>query len=208
VVASVTDTTDSSLTTNAGGHVSTVQTQAIQFDQFGEPLDVLSLKQVQVPDPAAGQIRVRVAATALNPADWELCRGFMAGSLPRGIGYDVAGTIQAVGDGVSDVAVGDAVFGASDFAAQPSAGAAGFAILSAWFPIPAGLGAVQAAALPMVVQTAVWALDLMNILPGEQVLVHGAGGMVGYTAVQVALRRGARVIATAGPTFTADLATA
>ena len=185
--------------------MSTVQTQAVQFDQFGEPLDVLSLKQVEVPDPGAGQIRVRVAATALNPADWELCRGFMAGALPRGIGYDVAGTVQAVGDGVRDVAVGDAVFGASDFAAQPSAGAAGSVILSAWFPIPSGLDAVQAAALPMEVQTAVWTLDLMKITPGEQVLVHGAGGMVGYTAVQVALRRGARVIATAGPTFAADL---
>lgn len=57
----------------------------------------------------------------------------------------------------------------------------------------------------MVLQTATWTLDLMNVNPGETVLIHGAGGMVGYTAVQVALRRGAHVIATAGPTFAGDL---
>jgi NADPH:quinone reductase-like Zn-dependent oxidoreductase len=64
---------------------------------------------------------------------------------------------------------------------------------------------VQAATLPMVVQAAAWTLELMDLHPGVTLLVHGAGGMVGYAAVQVALRRGARVIATAGPTFTADL---
>lgn len=146
-----------------------------------------------------------MAATGLNPADWELCRGFLPGALPRGIGYDVAGTVDAVGNGVDDVTIGDLVFGSSDFAAQPSAGAADFAILNLWYPVPTGLDAVQAAVLPMALQTATWTLDLMNVNPGETVLIHGAGGMVGYTAVQVALRRGARVIATAGPTFTEDL---
>jgi NADPH:quinone reductase-like Zn-dependent oxidoreductase len=57
----------------------------------------------------------------------------------------------------------------------------------------------------MVLQTAHWTLDLMNVKSGETVLIHGAGGMVGYAAVQLALRRGARVIATAGPTFASDL---
>ena len=57
----------------------------------------------------------------------------------------------------------------------------------------------------MVLQTAQWTLDLMNVKSGETVLIHGAGGMVGYAAVQVALRSGARVIATAGPTFAGDL---
>lgn len=129
----------------------------------------------------------------------------MPGTLPRGIGYDVAGTVDAIGAGVHDVAVGDLVFGASDFAAQPSAGAADFAILSLWFPVPSGLDAVHAATLPMVLQTAVWTLDLLNVQPGQTVLIHGAGGMVGFAAVQIALSRGARVIATAGPTFAPDL---
>jgi NADPH:quinone reductase-like Zn-dependent oxidoreductase len=185
--------------------MSAVASRAIRFHQFGEPLDVLREDQTQIADPRAGRIRVRVIATGLNPADWELCRGFMPGALPRGIGYDVAGTVDAVGAAVDDIAVGDLVFGASDFATQPSAGAADFAILNLWFAIPTGLDPIQAAVLPMVLQTASWTLDLMNIAPGETVLIHGAGGMVGFAAVQVALRRGARVIATAGPTFAGDL---
>ncbi len=182
-----------------------VQSRAVRFHEFGEPLHVLREEQTQIPNPGEGRIRVRVAATGLNPADWELCRGFMPGVLPRGIGYDVAGTVDATGAGVHDVTAGDLVFGSSDFAAQRSAGAADFAILNLWFAVPAGLDAVRAAVLPMVLQTANWTLNLMNVTPGETVLIHGAGGMVGYTAVQVALRRGARVIATAGPSYTPDL---
>jgi NADPH:quinone reductase-like Zn-dependent oxidoreductase len=185
--------------------MSAVESRAIRFHEFGEPLEVLREEQTQIPDPGEGRIRVRVAATGLNPADWELCRGFMPGPLPRGIGYDVAGTVNAVGDAAEDVTVGDLVFGSSDFAAQPSAGAADYAILNQWFAVPAGLAVVQAAVLPMVLQTATWTLDLMNVAPGQMVLIHGAGGMVGYAAVQIALRRGAQVIATAGPTFTSDL---
>ncbi|MET4781951.1 zinc-binding dehydrogenase, partial [Glaciihabitans sp. UYNi722] len=112
---------------------------------------------------------------------------------------------EFAGDGVDDVAVGDLVFGSSDFATQPSAGAADFAIMNLWFPIPAGLDAVHASVLPMVLQTAGWTLDLMDVKSGETVLIHGAGGMVGYTAVQIALRKGARVIATAGLTFADEL---
>ena len=187
--------------------MSAVESRAIRFHEVGEPLDVLQEELIQIPDPGAGRIRVRVAATGLNPADWELCRGVMPGALPRGIGigFDVAGTVDAVGNGVNDVALGDLVFGSSDFAAQPSAGAADLAILNLWFAVPTGLDAVHAAVLPMVLQTAHWTLDLMNVKSGETVLIHGAGGMVGYAAVQLALRRGARVIATAGPTFARDL---
>ena len=182
-----------------------VESRAIRFHENGEPLEVLREERVEVPDPGAGKVRVRVAATGLNPADWELCRGFLPGTLPRGIGYDVAGTVEAVGEGVEDVTVGDLVFGVADYTAQPSAGAADHAVLQLWFAVPAGLDAVHAAVLPMVVQTAHWTLDLMDLEPGETVLVHGAGGMVGYAAVQIALRRGARVIATAGPTFAPGL---
>ncbi|OJV81229.1 MAG: alcohol dehydrogenase [Cellulomonas sp. 73-92] len=183
-----------------------VTSRVIRFHELGEPLDVLRDELAEIPDPGAGAVRVRVAATGLNPADWELCRGFMPGPLPRGIGYDVAGTVEAIGAGVEDVGLGDLVFGVSQYAAQPSAGAADHALLTLWFAVPAGLDAVHAAVLPMVVQTAHWTLDLMDVRPGETVLVHGAGGMVGYAAVQIALRRGARVIATAGPTFAPDLA--
>jgi NADPH:quinone reductase-like Zn-dependent oxidoreductase len=178
---------------------------ALRFHEYGEPAEVLRQDTVEVADPGPGRVRVRVAAVGLNPADWELCRGFLARSLPRGIGYDVAGAIDAVGAGVADVAVGDLVFGTADFLGQPSAGAADVAILDSWYRVPDGLDPARAAVLPMAVQTAVWTLDAMNVEPGTTLLVHGAGAMVGFAAVQIALRRGARVVATAGPTFAAEL---
>lgn len=185
--------------------MSTVPSRVIRFHEFGEPLDVLVEETIGIPDPSERQVRIRVAAVGLNPADWELCRGFMPGTLLRGIGYDTAGTVDAVGSGVEDVAVGDLVVGAADFAGQPSAGAADVAILDSWTKVPAGVDPVEVAVLPMVVRTAVWTLVGMGVGPDTTLLVHGAGAMAGYAAVQVALGLGARVIATAGPTYTPDL---
>ncbi|BCJ28477.1 NADP-dependent oxidoreductase [Actinocatenispora sera] len=185
--------------------MSPVPATALRFHEYGEPADVLRQDGVEVADPAPGRVRVRVAAVGLNPADWELCRGFRAGNLPRGIGYDVAGVIDAVGAGVDDVALGDLVFGTADFLGQPSAGAADVAILTSWYQVPDGLDPARAAVLPMALQSAVWTLDAMQVEPGTTLLVHGAGAMVGFAAVQIALRRGARVVATAGPAFTPAL---
>lgn len=186
--------------------MTTVTSRVVRFYEYGEPLDVLRREVTEIADPPADRVRVQVVATGLNPADWQICRGFMAGSLPRGFGCDVAGRIDAVGENVTDVALGDMVVGSADFAGQPSAGVADVAILRSWTPIPDGLDPIQAAGLPMVVQTAVWTIDAMRVGPNTTLLVHGAGAMVGYAAVQVARDRGANIIATAGPTFQADLA--
>ena len=185
--------------------MSPVSSTAVFFREYGEPLDVLLDERIEVAEPPSGRVRVRVVAVGLNPADWELCRGFMAGNLPRGIGYDVAGTIDAVGAGVDDVAIGDLVFGTADFVGQPSAGVAEFAVLDSWYRVPGKLEPVHAAVLPMAVQTATWTLDAMGLKPGNTLLVNGAGATVGFAATQIALRRRARVIATAGPAFSADL---
>lgn len=139
-----------------------------------------------------------MAAVGLNPADWALCGRLMAGSLPRGIGCDVAGAVDAIGDGVTDVGIGDQVSGTADDAGQPSAGVAELAILDSWYRVADGLALADAAALPMAVQTATWTLDAMDVGPGGKLLVGGAGTVVGFVAVQIALRRGASVIATAG----------
>lgn len=187
--------------------MSAVSSTVVVFHEYGEPEDVLREERIDIADPPAGRVRVRVAAVGLNPADWALCGGLMAGDLPRGIGYDVAGTIDAVGNGVSDVGVGDQVFGTADFAGQPSAGVAEVAILDSWYRVPDGLELVDAAALPMAVQTATWTLDIMGVSPESTLLISGAGTIVGFAAVQIALRRGARVIATAGPTFADELTT-
>lgn len=186
--------------------MSTVPSRTVRFHEPGRPLEVLREERTTIPEPPAGTVRIRVIATGLNPADIELCLGFLPGLLPRGVGCDSAGVVDAVGAGVEEVAVGELVFGAVDFAGQTSAGLADVAILSAFTRVPDGLAPEDAAALPMAVTTAAWTLDVLDPAPGSTLLVHGAGGMVGYAAVQIARRRGVRVIATAGPRFDADLA--
>lgn len=175
--------------------------RTIRFHSYGEPADVLRLESAPVPDPGSGQLRVRVHACGLNPADWALCRGLFAGGLPRGIGLEVSGAVDAVGEGVVGVGVGDLVLGTPDYAAYPSAGASDYAVLNRWTPLPAGLGLVDAAALPMAVETAYRSLENLGITAMHTVLINGAGTTVGFAAVQIARMRGARVIATAGETF-------
>ncbi|QOS79533.1 NADP-dependent oxidoreductase [Paenibacillus sp. JNUCC31] len=177
--------------------------RTIRFHNYGEPTDVLCLDEVVIPEPGPGRIRVSVRACGLNPVDWGMCRGHFAGQLPlpRGIGLDVSGIVDAVGEGVTDVAIGDAVLGAADFMGGSSAGASDRAIMYYWFRIPDGLDFVQAAALPLAVETAYRGIDTLGLRSGQTILVHGAGTTVGFAAVQIALMRGARVIATAGPTY-------
>jgi NADPH:quinone reductase-like Zn-dependent oxidoreductase len=175
--------------------------RTVRFHQYGEPGDVLRLEQTAVPTAGPGRIRVAVHAAALAPADWALCRGLFAGQLPRGIGCDVSGTADAVGDGVTDVALGDRVFGTADWANCPSAGASDWAIMDHWFGVPDGLDLTQAAALPMALDTAYLHLTALGLTPGRTILINGAGGTIGFAAVQIALSRGMRVIATAGDTY-------
>ncbi|MEV5283231.1 NADP-dependent oxidoreductase [Streptomyces sp. NPDC052811] len=144
-------------------------------------------------------------ACGLAPADWALCRGLLPGILPRGIGCDVSGIVEAVGAGVTDVAVGDRVFGTADYANQPSAGAADRAVLDHWFPVPKGLDLTRAATLPMALTTASWHLARLGLAADSTIPVNGAGTTIGYAAVQIALIHGARVIATAGDTYAEQL---
>jgi len=180
---------------------STATIRTLRFHEYGEPLDVLRLERAAVPEPGPGRIRVAVHACGLNPADWALCRGLFPGTLPRGVGLDVSGTVTAVGAGVAGVTAGDQVLGSADYAGGPVAGAADSAVMDNWAPVPAGLSLVRAAALPLVTETAYRHVDQLGVSAGQTVLVHGGGTMVGFSAVQIALMRGARVIATAGDTY-------
>lgn len=179
----------------------TSKMRTIRFHEHGEPQEVLRLEECYVPEPQAGHVVVRVVACGLNPADWSLCRGFSAKKLPAGIGLDVSGIVVAVGEGVTDTAPGDAVFGPSDFSNYCSAGASEFAALYHWERLPEALSHVDAAALPMVVETAARYVDWSGLVEGQTVLVNGGGTMVGYAAVQMAIRKGANVCTTAGSTF-------
>jgi NADPH:quinone reductase-like Zn-dependent oxidoreductase len=175
--------------------------RTVRFHSYGEPADVLRLDEAAIPEPGPGRIRVRMHACGLNPADWALCRGLFPGNLPRGIGLDVSGAVDALGEGVVDAGVGNQVLGVADYAGCASAGAADYAILNHWTPVPPGLDLVEAAALPMVVETAFRSIENLGVAAQHTLVVNGAGTMVGFAAVQIARMRGARVIAIAGGTF-------
>ena len=174
--------------------------RTLRFHEYGEPGEVLRLETTPVPAPGPGRIRVAVWACGLNPADWALCRGLFPGQLPRGIGVDVAGRVEALGPGVGEVRVGDVVFGTADWANEASAGASERAVMDRWTLVPEGLGAIEAAALPMALETAYRSLAQLGVTSGHSVLINGAGGAVGFAAVQIAILRGSRVYATAGAT--------
>jgi NADPH:quinone reductase-like Zn-dependent oxidoreductase len=168
--------------------------KAIQFSRFGGP-EVLEVVELPDPHPGPGQIRVAVRAAAINPIDWKVRSGMMGGEVPQTTGREVAGVVDEIGDGVTDVAVGDEVFG---FAAD-GAGAAELAVLADYAPVPPSLDFAEAAALPVAVETAVRTLDLLGVGSGSTVLINGAAGGVGSAATQIARARGARVIGTASP---------
>lgn len=167
--------------------------KAIQYTRFGGP-EVLEVGELPDPHPGPGQVRIAVRAVGVNPIDWKMRAGMMGGDLPQTTGREAAGVVDELGEGVEDVAPGDRVFG---FVA--GAGAAEFAVLADYAPIPASLDFAGAAALPVAVETATRTLDLLGVGQDTILLVNGAAGAVGSSAVQLARRRGARVIGTASP---------
>jgi len=158
-------------------------------------------EDLPVPHPARGEVLVRVVAAGVNPADWEFLEGWYPKyiqTLPMTLGCDVAGRVDAVGQGVSSFAVGDEVFG---FAPLMRDGAyADYVRVPVDFlvPRPAGLSAAQAAALPAAGTTAWFALfKVLNLQAGQSLFIQRAAGGVGTLAVQLARNAGARVIASA-----------
>ena len=167
--------------------------KAARFSRFGGP-EVLEIVDLPDPHPGGGQVRIAVRAAGVNASDWKKREGLMDEQLPQTLGYEAAGVVDELGEGVADVAVGDRVFGfCSDGAAQ-----AELAVLSYYAPIPPALGFADVAALPAAVETATRALDQLGV-GSSSLLVNGASGSVGGAAVQLAVARGARVIGTASP---------
>ncbi|MFG2729248.1 NADP-dependent oxidoreductase [Streptomyces canus] len=171
--------------------------KAILFDRFGGT-DVLHEADIEVPQPGPEQIRVRVRAAGLNALDGKIRSGAMEAAFPTPLpavpGAELAGVVDALGEGVQDVKVGDEVLGWSDTGSY-----AQYALATTVALKPAGLDWQHAVALPVASETAERVLDLLDVAAGETVLMHGAAGAVGTLAVQLATARGARVIATAGP---------
>jgi NADPH:quinone reductase-like Zn-dependent oxidoreductase len=169
--------------------------RAVQYAQHGGP-EVLHLAD-DVPEPHAGpgQLRVAVKAAGLNAADWKMRAGMMGGGAldaPKIPGFEAAGVVDEVGEGVGGVVVGDEVFGSAASGAY-----AEYAVLGAFADKPASMTWEEAAGLPVAVETSVRAMDIIGLGHGDTVVINGGSGGVGQAAVQLALARGAKVIATA-----------
>jgi NADPH:quinone reductase-like Zn-dependent oxidoreductase len=169
---------------------------AVQFQEFGAP-DVLTVDSFPDPHAGPGTIRIRVKAAGLSPVDLGVRSGRTAAAItfPHIPGVDAAGIVDEIGDGVSGVAIGDDVFGTVEISKLGGA-AAEFAVLNFWAHRPDALPTVEAAAAGTSVETSTRALDLLDVHDGQTLLVDGASGGVGSTAIQLAIARGARVIAT------------
>jgi NADPH:quinone reductase-like Zn-dependent oxidoreductase len=168
--------------------------KAARFAEYGGP-EVLRVVDVREPHAGPGQVRIAVHAAGVNGIDWKIRAGHMRElmpvSLPAGTGVDASGVVDEVGDGVSGVAIGDAVFGTG------SATYAEYALLSSWTEKPDGLSFEEAAGYPIPVATAIRILKQVGVQPGETLLVSGASGGVGSAVLQLARRRRIHIIGTA-----------
>lgn len=184
--------------------------KAWQVTAHGEPLDVMSVGEVEAPAVTPGHLRVRVAATALNFPDVLMARGHyqVRPDFPFTPGIEVCGSVLEVGPGAVGFAVGDRIVG---MPAPPHGGLAEECLVPARaaFPAPAGLTDAEASALTVGYQTAYVGLARRaGLRAGETLLVHAAAGGVGSAAVQVGKAMGATVIAVVGTAAKAEAARA
>src|SRR5690349_13446813 len=172
--------------------------RAYGFTTLGGP-EVEAFLDVPEPTPGEGELLVRVRAAGVNPGDWRLREGAYGAVAPAVLGREVAGTVAALGPGVSGFAVGDEVFGGCP---DMQGGFAPLARVTAGFAAhrPSAVSPSDAAVLPVAAGTA------LDLPPGATLLVNGAGGGVGLPVVQLARARGLRVIGTASPAKHALLA--
>lgn len=163
--------------------------------------ELLSVVSSPVPEPGAGQVRVKVAAAGLNPVDWKVAAYPAAATMfgvtvPGGYGNDFSGVVDALGEGVEGLSVGDRVFGSArghavaDYTVVP---------VTAIERAPEGLSLDDAATLPIAGATAAAALAPLALGPDDTVLIGGGAGGVGVLTVQLAAATGATVIATGSP---------
>ncbi|MFG1766158.1 NADP-dependent oxidoreductase [Micromonospora parva] len=178
--------------------------RAVSYAQFGGP-EVLQMVDVPTPEPGPGQVRVRVAASVIHPVDLMIRSGRFPAPLPTGLpytpGWDVAGSVDAVGPSVDGFTIGDDVIGFSPWLQTTVGTHAEYVVLdAAWLTsAPAGVPATEAATLPTNGLTAVQALDLLALPANSTVLVTGAAGQVGGFALALARVAGLRATGLAGP---------
>lgn len=169
--------------------------RALQFKAYGGPEN---LEWSEAPEPHAGegQIRIAVRAASVNPIDWKILSGYLSEGKPLAgtgyLGYDAAGVVDEVGDGVSGVSVGDDVIG------RGSNTQAEYAVLDAWAAKPSSVDWAVGAAAGVGGETSERGLRLMGVASGDTIFIDGGAGGVGAIAVQMARALGIRVIASSG----------
>jgi NADPH:quinone reductase-like Zn-dependent oxidoreductase len=168
--------------------------KAVQYSEYGGP-EVLCVVEVDEPHAGPGQVRIAVRAAGVNPSDWKDRAGDARDTtpvpLPSGVGVEASGVVDQVGPGVSNVSIGDAVFGfGTNTVAQ-------YAVLTHWARKPHDLSFEVAGGLPVVVETAWRCLEQIGVKSGATLLVSGAAGGIGSAIIQLARLRGIAVIGTA-----------
>lgn len=169
----------------------------------GPAAQVISLVDIDVPRPGPDEVLVRVGAVGLNPVDVKIraaATDFGTIRYSDHPGWDVAGVVAVVGDDVDRWQVGDRVFALAGFPRQAHT-LAEYAVVAAadLAPAPQSWSTAQAGAAPLAVLTAWQALEAAGVSAGQRVLVLGGAGGVGHLAIQLAVARGATVVATASP---------
>lgn len=184
--------------------------KAVLLKDFG---GVENLELAEVPTPVAGpgQVLVKIHAASVNPVDTKIRKNgrAIAADLPSILGCDMAGTVAALGEGVTGFSVGQAVYGCVGGVKGLQGTYAEYVAADARLlaPAPAGLSLHDAAALPLVTLTAWEALvDRARVRPGDKVLIHGGAGGVGHVAIQIAKAQGAHVTTSVSSDEKADLA--
>ena len=169
---------------------------AVVMTGYGPP-EVLKWAGVPLAEPGEGQIRIKVKAAGVSPTDLALRAGYLkAIPLPPNavLGFEAAGTVDAVGPGVTGTSIGDGVtallFGLGGYAE--------YAVASIWTRKPDTVSWIDAAALPSSAEAAVGVLRQLNVTSGETLLLFGGGGSVGIIATQLAVARGVTVISVVG----------
>jgi NADPH:quinone reductase-like Zn-dependent oxidoreductase len=166
--------------------------RALQFRVYGGP-EVLEWAEAPNPHAGPGQIRIAVRAASVNAIDWKTSSGALSGGksmVGTGyLGYDAAGVVDEVGDGVTGVSVGDDVFGRGQNTQ------AEYAVLDSWAAKPPSIDWAVAAAAGVAGETSERGLRLLDVKAGDTLFVDGGAGGVGAATVQMALARGANVIA-------------
>ena len=166
--------------------------RALQYKAYGGP-EVLDWAEAPEPHAGPGQLRIAVRAASVNPIDGKVLTGMLSGGQPMVgtgyLGYDAAGVVDEVGDGVTGVTVGDEVFG------RGRNTQAELAVLDSWAAKPPSVDWAVAAAAGVAGETGERGLRLLDVNAGDTLFVDGGAGGVGAATVQMALARGANVIA-------------